>query len=71
MGEVIFKHVTENSSGELWQLVSFYQVHWAPVEKSFILISQVGSTCTWRALCVETSRVCNLALSSVIYERVV
>lgn len=61
----------DHAVGQLWELLPFYQRKWRAQECTLIVIKQIGSTDVWNCLCVETSRVLAVPLSSTIYQRVI
>ncbi len=59
-----------NKPGELWELIPFFQGKWNAEEVTFLTIRQVGATNVWECLCLESSGLATLVLSSTIYQRV-
>lgn len=59
-----------HSAGELWELIPFFQGKWDAEEVTFLTIRQIGATVVWECLCLESSRLATLVLSSTIYQRV-
>lgn len=56
--------------GELWELIPFFQRKWNAKEVTYLTISQIGDTNVWECLCLESSGLAMLVLSSPIYQRV-
>ena len=62
----------EAEVGQLWELTKEWVglLGGAPTE-TYILLRRIGDTDVWDALCIETSTLVSVTLSSLLYERVV
>ena len=66
------RHNVEAEVGQLWELTKEWVglLGGSPSE-TYLLVRRVADTDVWDALCIETSTLCSVTLSSLLYERVV
>jgi len=60
----------KNKPGELWELIPHYSALWKSEEQTYILIKQIKNTNVWISLCIETSSMFTITVTSSIYQRV-